>query len=88
MIAVHSKKVRLLNMEHNLNKANIDETPHICMSPSAELKGMLLSKALTCMKFFLYKQKWLFYHGDGYLWLYWLYEQFIHLKQITLRPNK
>ena len=33
-------------------------------------KGMLLSKALTCMNFFLYKQKWLFfYHGDGYLWL-------------------
>ena len=31
---------------------------------------MLLSKALTCMNFFLYKQKWLFYHGDGYLWLY------------------
>ena len=29
-------------------------------------KEMLLSKALTCMNFFLYKQKWLFYHGDGY----------------------
>ena len=27
------------------------------------LKGMLLSKALTCMKFYLYKQKWLFYHS-------------------------
>ena len=29
---------------------------------------MLLSKALTCINFFLYKQKWLFYHGDEYLW--------------------
>ena len=28
---------------------------------------MLLSKALTCVKFFLYKQKWEFYHGDGYI---------------------
>ena len=34
------------------------------------LKGMLLSKALTCFEFFLYKQKWLFYQGDKYFWLY------------------
>ena len=34
------------------------------------IKEMLLSKALTCMNFFQYKQKWLFYHGDGYPWLY------------------
>ena len=34
------------------------------------IKGIFLSKALTCMKFFLFKQKWLFYQGDGYLWLY------------------
>ena len=33
------------------------------------LKGMLLSKALTCINFFLYNQKWLFYHGDGHPWL-------------------
>ena len=32
------------------------------------IKGMDLSKALTSMKFFLYKQKMLFYHGNGYLW--------------------
>ena len=38
------------------------------------------------MNFFLYKQKWLFYHGAGYLWLL-LYEQFVHPTQITLRPN-
>ena len=31
------------------------------------IKGIYLSKALTCMKFFLYKQKFLFYQGDGYL---------------------
>ena len=31
-------------------------------------KGIYLSKALTCMKLFLYKQKLLFYHGEGYLW--------------------
>ena len=27
---------------------------------SLSIKGMLLSKALTCMKFFLYKQKYIF----------------------------
>ena len=31
-------------------------------------KAIYLSKALTCMKFFLYKQNMLFYKGDGYLW--------------------
>ena len=31
------------------------------------LKGIYLSKALTCMKLFLYKQNMLFYQGDGYL---------------------
>ena len=32
------------------------------------VKGILLSKALTCMKFFQYKQKLPFYQGDWYLW--------------------
>ena len=32
------------------------------------VKGIFLSKSLTCMKFFLYKQKMLFYQGDGYIW--------------------
>ena len=31
---------------------------------------MLLSKALICMNFFLYKQKWLLYQEEGYLWLH------------------
>ena len=31
------------------------------------LKEIYLSKALTCMKFLLYKQKMFFYQGDGYL---------------------
>ena len=31
-------------------------------------KEIYLSKALTCMKIFLYKQNKLFYQGDGYLW--------------------
>ena len=31
-------------------------------------KGIYLSKALTCMKFFLYIQELLFCQGDGYLW--------------------
>ena len=31
-------------------------------------KGIYLSKALTCMKIFLYKQELLFCQGDGYLW--------------------
>ena len=32
------------------------------------IKGIHLSKALTCMKIFLYKQELLFCQGDGYLW--------------------
>ena len=31
-------------------------------------KGIYLSKAVTCMKIFLYKQELLFCQGDGYLW--------------------
>ena len=31
-------------------------------------KEIYLSKALTYMKFFLYKQKCFFYQRDGYLW--------------------
>ena len=30
------------------------------------LKGIYLSKALTCMEIFLYKQELLFCQGDGY----------------------
>ena len=32
------------------------------------LKGIYLSKALTCMKNFLYKQESHFCQGDGYFW--------------------
>ena len=32
------------------------------------VKGIYLSKALTCMKIFLYKKELLFCQGDGYLW--------------------
>ena len=32
------------------------------------LMGIYLSKALTCMKCFLYKQKPVFYQKDGFLW--------------------
>ena len=32
------------------------------------LKGIFLSKAPTCMKYFLYKKKCFFYQGNGYLW--------------------
>ena len=31
-------------------------------------KGIYLSKALTCMNIFLYKQELLFCQGDGYFW--------------------
>ena len=61
-------------MGHKLNKANIYETPQICMPPvftkSAELKGMLLSKALSCMKFScIYKNGYLIMDTDtfGYI---------------------
>ena len=33
-----------------------------------DVKWIYLSKALTCMKIFLYKQELLFCQGDGYLW--------------------
>ena len=32
------------------------------------LKGIYLSKAVTCMKIFLYKQELFFCQEDGYLW--------------------
>ena len=34
------------------------------------IKRIYLSKALTCVKVFLFKQKMYFYKGDGYLWPY------------------
>ena len=33
-----------------------------------KFKGIYLSKALSCVKFFLYKKKLLFYQGHRYLW--------------------
>ena len=33
-----------------------------------QIKGIFLSKALTCIKIFLYKQELLFCQEDGYLW--------------------
>ena len=41
--------------------------PYFCQS-LIRLKGIYLSKALTCMKLFLYKKKLLFYQGDRYFW--------------------
>ena len=41
---------------------------HSAMEGASIVKGIYDSIALTCMKFFLYKQKMLFYQGDGYLW--------------------
>ena len=35
-----------------------------------QMKGMLVSKALTCMIFFCINKNGYFYYGDGYLWLY------------------
>ena len=34
------------------------------------VKGMPSTKALTCMKIYLYKQKWQFCQGDLYFWLF------------------
>ena len=33
-------------------------------------KGTPITKALTCMKIYLYKQKWQFCQGDVYCWLF------------------
>ena len=50
--------------------ANVHLPLRIKNEPSLTSMGLLLSKALACMNVFLYKQKWLFYQGDGYLWPY------------------
>ena len=42
------------------------------------IMGSPTSKALTCMKIYLYKQKWQYFFND---------EQFIHHTQINLSPN-
>ena len=34
------------------------------------LKGTPIPKVLTCMKIYLYKQKWQFCQGDLYFWLF------------------
>ena len=52
------------------------------------VKGMLLSKALACMKCFLYKHKMAILSYRRIPLAILLCEQFIHLTQITLRPNK
>ena len=60
------------------------------------LKGIYLSKALTCMKNFLYKQELHFCQGDGYFWTHCcmnnlyishrsLYAQTYQLKQKTTK---
>ena len=51
------------------------------------IKGIYLSIALTCMIFFMYKQKLLFLSRRQIPLATLLYEQFIHLSLITLRPN-
>ena len=43
------------------------------------LKGICLSKALTCMKFFLYKQKKFLFIKETNTLATLMYEQFIHL---------
>ena len=53
----------------------------------AVFKGMLLSKALTCMKSSLYKQKISTLSRRRIPLAILLYEQCIHLAQITLRPK-
>ena len=37
---------------------------------SDAFKGTPITKALTCMKIYLYKQKWKFCQGDVYFWLF------------------
>ena len=52
------------------------------------LKGSAITKALTCMKIYLYKQKWQFCQGDSDTLAILLYKQFIHYTKIKLGPNK
>ena len=51
------------------------------------VKGIYLSKALTCMKLFLYKQTLLFYQGDGYLWLHCCMNNLYIPHRSFFRPN-
>ena len=57
-----------------------------CIWIEIQLKGIYLSKALTCMNFFLYKQKCFLSRRRIPLGTL-LYEHFIHLTKITFRPN-
>ena len=50
-------------------------------------KGVYLSKALTCMKIFLYKQELLLMSRRRIPLVTLVFEQLIHLTKITLRPN-
>ena len=50
-----------------LNEANMSEEDTLPFYLFKLLKGIYLSKALTCMKLFLYRQKCFFYQGNRYL---------------------
>ena len=50
-------------------------------------KGTPITKALTCMKTYLYKQKMAILSTRPILQAILLYEQFLHLTQINLHPN-
>ena len=51
------------------------------------IKGTPITKALTCMKIYLYKQKKAILSKRPILLAILLYEQFLHLTQINLHPN-
>ena len=55
---------------------------------SVAFKGSLITKALTCMYIYLYKQKMAILSRRLILLTILLYEQFIHYTKINLHPNK
>ena len=51
-------------------------------------QGTPITKALTCMKIYLYKQKWQFYQRDLYFWIFCCMNNFcISHRSINLHPN-
>ena len=58
----------VLSLQYKLHVSTCNNKPNDVHKCSTFIKEKYLSKALTCMKIFLYKQELLFCQGDGYFW--------------------
>ena len=71
----------------NIQTISTDLDQDVLIRKSFYVKGSPISKALTCMKIYLYKQKQKKLARRPILQAILLYEQFIHLTQINLHLN-